>query len=263
MDIRQLVQLVRRGLLIVVVTTVVGGLAGFTGTLFIPPTFEARATLIAPAMASTFAEVAQSRPVLEHVIAASGLSVDPDDLARDVDARPSQTSAVLTIVVRHRDASRAAGLANSIAQRLIDLAPDISGSSAEALEDIQRDLARVQDEIDRIEGAIAALTEKAELTAEELALLRASREQLASLLGVRASLQSVAIAYSESVLSMLGPATPPERPSSPNPMLSTAVGGLVGLAIGLVAVLFPAIAVSGRVRRLAEPAWRDPGPSVG
>lgn len=244
MDLRQLAGLLRSGLRVLVAVTLVGAIAAFVVSGRLPDTFESRASLIAPTMASTYAEVAVSRPVLEYVIATRGLAVTPDELAQNVDAVRSQTSALLTISARDPVASQAAAIANAIAERLIELAPGISGSSAAARQAIQDDLATVRREITRTETAIGTLSAQPLLTPEERALLESRHAQLASLLTLSVGLQNAVITYSQSVVTILAPAVAATDPSSPNMALATIGGAVVGLAIGLGVVLLPAFARS-------------------
>jgi polysaccharide biosynthesis transport protein len=232
-----LIRLLRAHVRLILVATVMGAVSALLVSSQLPTVYEARATLIAQTMASTYAEVAKSRPVLEYAIERLQLDSTPEQLSQKVDARASQTSAILTISARDGEAQRAAAIASTIANRLVELAPDISGSSAEAQQAIQADLTRVQAEIDRTESSIAELSAKPELTPEERLLLQAQHDQLASLLAVRASLQSVAISYAQTVLTTLALATPPTEPISPRVVLATVIGGLAGLAIGFALAL--------------------------
>lgn len=133
-------------------------MAALLASTQLPRLYEARATLIAQTMGSTHAEVALSQPVLGHAIATLRLPLMPEELSQNVDARASQTSAILTVVARDADPDRAAAIASTIASRVVELVPAVTGSSAEAQETIQADLGRVQTEIDRTESAIEELT---------------------------------------------------------------------------------------------------------
>jgi capsular polysaccharide biosynthesis protein len=252
LDVRQLMWLVRDQFLALVAITLAGAVSAFVVSSQLPTAYEAKASLIAQTMASTYAEVAQSRPVLEYTITTLELPVTPEELAESVDAIASQTSALLTISARDGEAAVAAAIASTIANRLVELAPGISGSSAEAQQAIQDDLARVQNEIDVTEDAIAALAATPDLTPIQRQQLQAQHDQLASLLAVRASLQSVAISYSENVLTVLALAATPTEPVSPRVTLATAVGGVVGLIVGLSIIY-----LRGYLRMTAkpEPSW--------
>ncbi|HEX5590136.1 MAG TPA: hypothetical protein VFX65_07605 [Candidatus Limnocylindrales bacterium] len=245
MDLQQLIELLRSGVRVVIAMTLGGAIAAFAVSSLLPTTFEGRASLIAPTMASTYAEVAESRPVLEHVIAGLGLTVTADELDENVDALPSQTSALLVITARDPVATRAADIANAIADRLVELAPEISGSSAAAQQALQDDLATVQREITRTEAAIGVLAAQPELTPEDRALLAAHHSQLASLLTLRVSLQNAVLSYAQTVVTVLAPAAPPTQPSSPKVVLATIAGGFAGLVIGLGLVLIPPFVRTG------------------
>jgi capsular polysaccharide biosynthesis protein len=188
-------------------------------------------------MATTFAEVAVSRPALEQVIADLGLQETPESLGPKIDARPSQTSAVLTIVVHDIDASRAAGIANALAKRLLTLAPTISGSSEDRLASIQADLARVQGEIQNTETTISQISQLRSPTAADSQRLQQQHDQLVSLLSIRSNLLVISVSYSQSVLTLLAPAPTPVTPSSPSVLIAALIGAIVGLALGLVAVV--------------------------
>jgi capsular polysaccharide biosynthesis protein len=238
-DLSQLLALLRRRIRVIAALTALGAIAALAASLVLPRSYEARASLIAPSLASTYAEVADSRPVLEFVIAEEALDVAPDDLDRSVDAVPSQTSALVTISVRDPDAARAASIANAIADRVVELAPDIAGTSVEVLRGMQEDLATVEGEISRVQAAIAALAGRSELTPDEAASLEAYRSQLLSLLSLRVSLQETLTSYAQSVVRVLVPAVAPSQAAAPSPVLATISGGIVGLAIALFIAIVP------------------------
>jgi uncharacterized protein involved in exopolysaccharide biosynthesis len=256
LDLRQEIRLLRKRFWVVVACAVVGAATSFVVSLQLPKVYEAKASLIAQTMANTYAEVATSRPVLEFVISQLALPETPETLVTKVDAKASQTSAVLTITGRDSDPSRAAAIANAIADRLLQLAPDITGSSAQTRDTIQANLAAVQAEIDQTDAAAAALSSKTPLTAIDTQRLQALRDQIASLLSVRSSLLNLSISYSQTLLTLVAPAVPPRNPSSPTAALAALIGGLGGLAIGIGIVL-----VEGYARNPPEqaaPGFSDP-----
>ena len=250
MDLSQLLQLLRKRIKAIVLLAALGAIAALVVSTVLPKTYEARASLIAPTLASTYAEVADSRPVLEYVIQREGLQVTPEDLDRNVDAIPSQTSALLTISVRDADAGRAAAIANAIAQRMVELAPDVTGTSADDLRGMQDALATVEREIARVSAAIEGLAGRADLTPAEAASLEAYRTQLISLLSLRVSLQDTLTAYTGSVVRVLASAVPPSRASAPSITLATLSGGLAGLVIGLAVAVLPYLTRPGPARPL-------------
>jgi capsular polysaccharide biosynthesis protein len=236
-DLSQLLGLLRRRIRTIVATTLLGALGAAAGSLVLPATYEARASLIAPSLASTYAEVGESRPVLEHVIASLGLDISAEDLDRDVDAIPSQTSTLLVVSARHRTAAGAAAIANAVAAQIVELAPDIAGTSAAVVEGMEDDLSTIERELTRVEAAIELLAGRTDLTTEEAQALEAYRSQLVSLLSLRVSLQDALAAYAQSVVTTLAPAVAPSRPASPNVVLGFISGAFLGLVIGLVIVM--------------------------
>jgi uncharacterized protein involved in exopolysaccharide biosynthesis len=222
-----------------VVGAVVGGGLAFIVANQLAKTFEARALLVTASMGDTFAEAADSRAVLQDVITGLRLPVTADILAGRVSGSLSRTSAILTITVRDSDPGQAAAVADAIADQLVKLAPRITGYSADAQSAIESDLATTQTEIVRTQSTITELSGKDTLTAAERSDLTALQGDLAILLGVRSSLLSVRVSLAPTVISVLGPAEVPTRPTSPSVGLAAALGGALGLASGFGIGLIP------------------------
>src|SRR5512143_1541816 len=129
LTIRSAIQLLRPALTFGLICGIVAGAAAFLAASQLPKVYEARATLVVPTMADTFAEVADSRLLLQDVVSRLGLSVAPETLAPRINAFPSKTSALLTIVAQDSDPEMAAMLADAVATGLVRLAPEIIGSS--------------------------------------------------------------------------------------------------------------------------------------
>jgi capsular polysaccharide biosynthesis protein len=72
------------------------------------------------ALAPTFADLATTTPVLQRVIAATGLPTDPDRLALAVTTRVPAGTGLLEVTVLNADAKVSARLANAIAGELED-----------------------------------------------------------------------------------------------------------------------------------------------
>ena len=225
---------------------VVGAAAAFIAANQLPKSYEARVSLVAPSMADTFAEIADSRLLLERVTARLHLQVTPDALAGRVNATASRTSSLLTVVALDSDPAQAAAIANAVAQELVLIAPDITGSSTDSRSAIDGDLATAQSQIDQTEAAIATLVAKTELTAAERTTVTTLQSQLVSLLGVRSSLLTLRSSPSLSGLTNLGAADTPTKPSSPQVTLLAAIGALFGIAIGMGAYLLVSVRATGR-----------------
>jgi capsular polysaccharide biosynthesis protein len=215
------------------VCALVGAASAFLISTQVAKVYEARATLVAQTIADTFAAVAVSKPVLGAVVAQLHLPVTPAALADRVEARPSRTSALLTIIASDPDAERAAAIANAVADQLVLMAPQITGSSSDTERAIQADLATLQTEIARTEIAADALSKESDLTEAQRATLQVLQSQLATLVSVRSSLLDFTLSYSKSLLTRFASADAPSQPSSPQPQYAAAVGGLLGFALGM------------------------------
>lgn len=122
---------------LVVFNAVVGAVIGLIVATQIPPSYASRVSMIvAPplssteismndievgqALAVTYEQVATTRPLLERVIASTGVQVTPEVLAAHISTRVPVSSNLLEITVSNSVPSVAALLANAIASELVD-----------------------------------------------------------------------------------------------------------------------------------------------
>jgi capsular polysaccharide biosynthesis protein len=68
---------------------------------------------------ATYADLATTRPLLNRVIADTGVSMTTDDLAADVSARVPSNSTLLVVSVTMGNPNQAAQLANAVAAELV------------------------------------------------------------------------------------------------------------------------------------------------
>lgn len=112
--------------------------------LVTPPTYVGRVTLlisppaadttislsdveVTQALAPTFAELATTTPLLDRVIAVTGISVDRAALAKAITTHVPVGTSLIDIEVANRDPGTAAALANAIADALRVYEADSSG----------------------------------------------------------------------------------------------------------------------------------------
>lgn len=122
-------------MLFVIVGTVLGALVAAGVAAVAPSTYTARVTIlvapagdgttitnsdveVAQAYLPTLAELVTIRPILDHVVAATGLGQDSETLARVVTTHVPVGTSLLTIAVSDRDGVAASTLANGIASEL-------------------------------------------------------------------------------------------------------------------------------------------------
>ena len=148
MDLSQQLAVLRPRLLLIVLVTVIAGVLSFALASLIPKTYEAHATLLvgqvydnsqpsqppqlnydaflaSEQLATTFAQLADTRPVLAAVAAQLNLSDDPTSLRDRVDAVTPPGSLFITIAARAPDDASAAALANQVAKELLAEAPGV------------------------------------------------------------------------------------------------------------------------------------------
>ncbi len=231
-----------------VVCGIVGAVAAYLVASNLPKTYEARSVLVAATAGDTFADLAQSRTVLERVASTLHIPDSVDSLAGQVVGQASKTSSLLTIIVQNADPDRAAQIANAIAAELVKLAPAVTGYSQDAGAEIAADLSTVHDEISRTEAAIAAAPQSA---------LPALQSQLTTLLSARASLLSLQLSYAPTSVSVVSDAIAPTGPTSPKPSTAVLFGAAAGLAVGIAYGLV-LLAMAGGQKRDATSDFREP-----
>ncbi|HEY3523824.1 MAG TPA: Wzz/FepE/Etk N-terminal domain-containing protein [Candidatus Limnocylindrales bacterium] len=140
MDIGGYLLIARRWWWTLLVATAVSALIAYLVASRIPPTYEAGAQLLvgpintdvdtlraSSQLAQTYAQLAISQPLLESTAKEFGGAVKTSDLAENVRASASDVTRILNIKVDDGDPQRAAQLANTLANELIQLT---SGSTS-------------------------------------------------------------------------------------------------------------------------------------
>lgn len=148
MDLSQQLAILRPRLRLIVLVTVIAGVLSFILASLIPKTYEAHTTLLVgqvyttsqpsqPAqlnydsflasqeLATTFAQLADTRPFLAAVATGLHLSDDPTALRDRVDAQAPPGSLFITVSARASSETSAADLANQVAKELLAEAPGI------------------------------------------------------------------------------------------------------------------------------------------
>jgi succinoglycan biosynthesis transport protein ExoP len=195
--------------------------------------------LVAERLASTYSELARTRPVIEAAIRSGGLDLTLEDALRQVTVTPLRDTQLLQVSVRASDPERAASLANLVAAALVQ---QIEASQTGRLASSREGLAR---QVGQLAASIAETTRRVEdLRAQppgpardgdlaqaqfDLAQLQQSHSMaLRSYEDMR-----VAAAQRSELLSVIEPATPAETPVEPRMLLNTLLGAVVGFALGL------------------------------
>ncbi|MHB8960548.1 MAG: Wzz/FepE/Etk N-terminal domain-containing protein [Candidatus Limnocylindrales bacterium] len=254
MDVNELIARVRPRFWLIVALAVLGAAAGLAASRISPTTYHAEARvmvgqtavsrqvdytdlLASQLLAQTYTDLATSGPVLQT----AGDSLKPTETAAQLDAVVSARAPVNSIYViigaDASDATRAADIANAVAQALVATAPAESQTSKDLQSALQNDLVAVDGQVSSALAQIGTLTAKPSLTADEQKQLADLQAQLDSLRSQRATLAADITTPGSNVLTLVDPAAPPAGASSPRTVVDLGVGLLLGLVVGLAFAL--------------------------
>jgi capsular exopolysaccharide synthesis family protein len=134
-ELQWVFRVIRRWLWLIVGCTLLGATSAFLVTSWMPPVYSASATLlvhVAPSsmadysailtserLALTYSQMLRGRPVMEAVIARLELEETPVELAKRVKVTPIADTQLIRLSVEHSDPTRAAWIANAIAEVFI------------------------------------------------------------------------------------------------------------------------------------------------
>jgi non-specific protein-tyrosine kinase len=241
--------------LLILIAILAGALA-FGASHFIAPTYAASTTLLideAPhtgsddynsllaseRLARTYAQLLTEQPILEATIERLELAYDTETLKEMVSARRVPDTQLIEIQVEGRDPEEIAAIANTLVEVFIEQTEAIQSSRyAASKESLAQQLQDMEEQIRQTAEQIDALGNSAEDRAERdrlETLLAQYRQTHASLLESYEQIR-IAEAQAASNVIQVKMATPPSEPLSPNLILNTALGGLLGLMLGVMGI---------------------------
>ena len=256
LELRKLIAIARPWVPLVIVVVLATGAVAFVVSNFQQKVYEAKATLIvgqalsatnpdysqilvAQDLSSTYAAIAETRPILDRVIEGLGLGISSTELAERVRVDAPRDTTLLFVSAQDTDPARAAAIANELGNRLIDASPTIQGRAAEFQTSIDKDLAATQALIDASQAradALAAIPNRAAPQERELESLEG---RLASLRATFAGLLSFSSGSATNLLTVVEPADLPTSPVWPRTLLNTLLAAGLGLmaAVGIAFVV--------------------------
>ena len=137
MELTRYVRLLRQRLWIIIVCPVVAALVAGIVSFLLPPVYEAQVSLLvrpsqplastdptAAALTSdqisrTYASLMTQRPLLQSVSSELGLSIRPEDLAKEITVTPQPNTTILDVAVKDTNPALARDLANHLTAALI------------------------------------------------------------------------------------------------------------------------------------------------
>lgn len=256
MDRHRELAIIRARLPLIIACIVLAAVGAFLFSNVQAKVYEARATLIvgnstspnpdytgllvSQQLATTYATIATTRPVLDAVIAKVGLNTSPEELLKNITATTDTGQPLLTVTARDGDATRAAAIANALAEEVIGKSGLLGGPNAELKASIDRDLKATQDQITAAQAQVLTLTAIQNRTDAQNATLTSLQEQLVSLRATYATLLAYSSASAAITLSVIEPAVAPAIPISPRPLINTVIAAILGLLIAGALVLIAA-----------------------
>ena len=258
-DLRQYVDVIRRWLWLIVLSTVLAGGTAYFVSLNMTPVYQASTTLriISPSnslgrtdlgalqigqrLAGTYAQLLGKGPVLDGVISNLGLEISARRLEGAVKVQLVRSTDLIEITAENTDPAIAQAIANEI--------PNVFSQQDQAQRSSQYSQikASLTEELDRLEEKVGqlqkAIAEKTASGTEEkdtvLIILESDLEQARSnystMLQNYSNVQLAEVQSSSSVVVVV-PAKVPEKPIRPRTRLNTLLAAVVGamVAIGVV-----------------------------
>lgn len=256
MDLQRQIAIIRAWLPLLVVSVLLAAGAAYVVSSLLPKSYEAKATLIvgqslssvnpdyaqlqvSQRLATTYAGVAMTRPILDSVIKQLGLDMTTDDLSKLVRADAPLDSTFLTLSAQDPDPDRASAIANALAEQLMAASPVIQGRQVEFQASIDADLKATQAQIGGTQAQIEVLTGLPKLTAAQTAELATLEGRLVSLRSTYATLLTFSSGAAANLISVIEPAVAPIVPVSPKPLLNTLLAAILGLllAAGVISIV--------------------------
>jgi len=255
-ELREYIGLARRWAWLLILVTLLAGVSTFLFSKRMTPVYQASTTLLineAPStrttdyssiltserLARTYSEILVKTPVFEAVIANLGLDLKVKDLEKMVTVDLVRDTQLIDISVEDTDAIRATNIANELVKVFIDQTSNLQASRyAASKENLEAQLARIDEQIQTTEDTLAALPDNADNKSERNRLeteLTQYRQTYASLLQSYEQVR-VAEASSFSNVIQVDPATVPIKPIRPRVILNTIIAMVAGFLLTVGAV---------------------------
>ncbi len=190
MELRQYFYLFRRWAWLVILGGILGAAGGYVYSLYQTPVYQTATRVMVSSspngmasnsyavygdqqLAQTYVQLLTTQPVLDGVAEALGYPVS----ARQITAQQVQSSPIIRITVEDPNPQKAADIANSLVQVLIDRNESLqSGQYAASEESLQVQITQVQDQITQYQTDLDNISSKS--LSEQINLVKAQMEPL-------------------------------------------------------------------------------------
>ncbi len=255
MELRRYLEILNRRKWVILVTTVVTvGMVGL-GSYLMTPVYSASAVVriaqiqdadvgyynlsYSERLMNTYVHLLVSRPFLEQVIQALGLSISPEDLSQTIVVEALANTELLTITVESTDPGQAMAIANTLGDLLVEQRASLyTGSGRTRLEILQDQLTVVEEDLATDRASLQSLLDRgADVeqpgAAQDLNSRIQIQEQTYAMLLNEYEKARLAEAARANSVSIVEPAVLPDIPVKPRLVLNIALGVVVGLTGGI------------------------------
>jgi non-specific protein-tyrosine kinase len=256
MELRRQISVLRSWFWLLILSAILAAGAAYLVSINLPKVYEGKVTLIvgqstqatnpdlnqllaSQRLSQTYAELATTSPLVQSVIQKNGLAVSIDDFRERITADAPRDSILIHLVVEDADPTRAATLANSLAEEMIAASPAIAGRDSQVQRFIDEDLASIQVQIEDTQDEMQRLTALPSRSASEEQQLQALQGRIVTLRQTYATMLAFSSNSGANLLTVVDPASPPSQPASPRVLLNTLIAAILGLlgALGIVFLL--------------------------
>ena len=252
MELREYAAIIWRWLWLIVLGTLLAGTTAFIVSRRMTPIYQASTTLLinqarnpgtpsyqdiltSERIAKTYAELLTRRPVIEEVATRLGLALENGELSDvELDVKPLRDTMLIELTAESPSPQLAAEVANTLPAVFIEQNEAIQTARfASSKANLSRELEALSQKIEETQAAINALEKEADTPEKqaELTRLQSSLTQYqntyANLLQSYENLR-LAEAQSMDTITVIEPATVPERPVRPRVRLNTLLAAIVG-----------------------------------
>ncbi len=281
MDLSKFLNIVRRYLWLVVLTTSIASLTTFLVLNNQPAEFRAKTRLlIGPNLESasldlnslkiggqliqTYAEMVTTVPFLESVNSKLEQKTDLESLSKMIDTRQNADTRILTLLVRTQDPNQAVAIANAAAETLVEMSPSKENTTALLREQMSNQsrlleeiIANSQISIQQLDAKLIELGSAKELTPEEAKVnleqqnltikqLAEERSRLSDALRTQLTIYQVLLDTNTNEVEIIEPATE-ALPLGKNLPEKTASSGAAGLILAL-SIIFALESLNDTIR---------------
>lgn len=277
MDLRRQIGVLRSWARWIILGTLVSAVVALAIGLILPKEYEADSRLLvgqalvtsspnvdqfatAESLAASYGELANSRRVLEPVLASLGLAEPLDTFRSRITVRTRERQPFIDITARGSSPEQAKAIVDGVADELLGIAAAVVPAPDDVTAFTDEDLAIIQTQIVDTRAELNELVAIASPTTTQQARIDTLQTRLLNLRSAYAALQAASPDVPLNQLTVIDAGDLATRATSPGPLFTLLLGALLGLIV-MVAAAFIWETTDDRIRT-AEDVQRVTGLAV-